>query len=92
MGASSQFHDGVQLKILPSIIGVFLRHLSYCSMKAFYDDGYDKINELFNFKCNLVSCLEKLRVTATALGSEEIFLKTCNCLLNNNGNLNIQLN
>ena len=44
MGASSQFNDGVQLKILPTLSEVFLRHLSYCRRQAFQDDGYDKIN------------------------------------------------
>ena len=32
--------------------------------KAYYEDGYDKINELSNFKCNLVSFFNKLRDTA----------------------------
>ena len=50
MGVSSQFHDEVQLKILPALLEVFLRHLSYCRRKVFHDDGFDKINELFNFK------------------------------------------
>ena len=48
MGAS-QFHDGVQLEIPSTLLEVFLRHFSYCSKKAFHDDGYHKINELFNF-------------------------------------------
>ena len=74
IGDSSQFHDGIQLKILPTLIEVVLRDLSYCCKKAFYDDRYDKINELFNLKCNLVSRLSKLRTTE--LGSKEIFLKT----------------
>ena len=30
MGACSQFHDGVQLKILPALLEVVLRHLFYC--------------------------------------------------------------
>ena len=53
MGASSQFNDGVQLKILPTLSEVFLRHLSYCRRQAFQDDGYDKIN----VKTLSVSCL-----------------------------------
>ena len=76
MRASSQFHDGVQLKILPTLLEVFLRHLSYCRRKAFHDDGYDKINEFFNFQCNLVSRFNKLRDTVTELSSKETFLKT----------------
>ena len=50
MGVSSQFHDEVELKIPPTLLEVFLRHLSYCCRKVFHDDGFDKINELFNFK------------------------------------------
>ena len=38
--------------------------------KAFHEDGYDKINELSNFKCNFVSCFNKLRGTANELGSK----------------------
>ena len=59
IGASSQFHDSVQLKILPALLEVFLRHLSYCRRKAFHDGGYDKINNLFNFKCNVASRFNK---------------------------------
>ena len=44
MGASSQSHDGVPLKILPILLEVFVRHFSCCIRKAFHDDGYDKIN------------------------------------------------
>ena len=51
MGGSSQFYDDIQLKILPTLLQLFLRHPSYHSKKAFHDDGYDKTNELFNFKC-----------------------------------------
>ena len=88
--ASSQFHDGVGLKTLPTLLEVFLRHLSYCRRKAFHDDGYEKINELFNFNCNLVLRFKNLRDTDTALCSKETFLETWNSLLNNNGNYNIQ--
>ena len=49
-----------------------------------------RCKELFNFKCNLVSCFNKLRNTTNKLGSKETFLKTWNSLLDNNGNLNIQ--
>ena len=58
---SSQFHDGAHLKILiPTLSEGFLRHFYYCRLQAFHDDGYDKINELYNFNCNLVSCFNKL--------------------------------
>ena len=56
------------------------------------EDGYDKINGLSNFKCNLDSCFNKLRDTADELGSKKTFLRTWNSILNNNGNLNIQFN
>ena len=93
MGASSQFHDGVQLRILPpTLLEMFLRNFSYCSRKAFLDDGCDKINELFNFKCNLASRLNKLRDTATELGSKKAFLKTWSSLLNISGDLSIKFN
>ena len=87
MEASSQFYYGVHLKILPIILQVFLRHLSYWRRKAFY-----KIDELSNFRCSLVSRLNKLRDTANKLGSKGTFLRTWNSLLNNNGTLNIQFN
>ena len=40
------------------------------------EDGYDKINGLSNFECNLDSCLNKLRDTADDLGSKKTFLRT----------------
>ena len=55
MGMSSQTHDNVKLEILPTLIEVYLRHLSFCRRKAFHRDGYDKIHELSNFKGNLIS-------------------------------------
>ena len=53
----SQFYDGVHLKILPTLSEVILTHL----FKACHEDGYDKINELFN---TVLSFFNKLRVTA----------------------------
>ena len=38
--------------------------------KACHEDGFNKINEFYNFKCGLVSCLNKLRDTANELGSK----------------------
>ena len=81
MVVSSQFHDEVQLKNPSTLLEVFLRHFSYCCRKVFHDDGFDKINELFNFKWNFVSRFKNLRDNATELG-----------LLNNNGILNVQFN
>ena len=92
LAASSHFCHGVQLEILPTLLGVFLRHLFCCCRSAFDDDGDDKINELFNFKCNLVSRFNKLRDTTIELGLKENILKTWNSALNKNGNLDIQFN
>ena len=92
MGASSQFNNFVDLKILPILLEVFLSHLSYRRRKIFHDDGYGKINQLFNFNCNLLSPFNKLRDTATELGSKETFLKTSNYLLNKNRNHDIKMN
>ena len=41
--------------------------------KACHEDGYDKINELSNFKCNLISCFGKLKDTANELSSKNFF-------------------
>ena len=65
----SQFYDGVHLKSLSTLLEVILMHL----FKACHEDGYDKINELSNFKCCLVSCFNKHRDTANELGSKSFF-------------------
>ena len=78
-------------KFLPTLLEVFLMHLSYCRRKAF-NNAYDKINEFSNFKYNLVSQLNKLQDSATELASKDTFLRTCNSLLNYDQNLNIQCN
>ena len=75
MGISFQLHNGIHLKILPTILEGFLRHLSYCYRKAF-NEAYDKINEFSNVKYNLVSRFNKLQDTATELGSKDTFLRT----------------
>ena len=67
--ASSQFYDGVNLKSLPTLLEVILMHL----FKAGHEDGYDKINELSNFKCSFVSFFNKRRDTPNELGSKKIF-------------------
>ena len=54
MRNSSQSHDGTHLKILHKLLEVILRYLLYFRRTAFYE-GYDKINEFSNVKCNLVS-------------------------------------
>ena len=57
MGISYNTHKDVKLEILPIRVEVFLRHLSFCRRKAFYEDGYKKINELNDgYKGNLISC------------------------------------
>ena len=81
MGPASQSHDGIHLKILPSLLEMFLRHLSYCLLKGFYED-YDEINEFSNFKCNLVSRFNQLQDIATEKGSKDTLLRTLNSLLN----------
>ena len=93
MAASSHFYHGVQLEILPTLLlGVFLRHLSCYCRKVFHDDGDNKINELFNSKCNLVCRFNKVRDTTTELGLKENFLKNRNSVLHKNENLDIQFN
>ena len=77
------------LKILPALLEVFLRHLSYCRRKAF-NEAYDKINEFSNFKNNLFSRFNKPQDNVTELGSKDTFLRTWNSLLNYDQSLNIQ--
>ena len=73
MGITSQFHNGVHLKILPLLILAFLRHITYRQRKALCVDEYRKINELSNFKCNLASHINKIRATAIKLDSRDSF-------------------
>ena len=40
--------------------------------RACHEDGYDKINELSDFKCGLASFFNKLRDNANELGSKKI--------------------
>ena len=75
MGMSCHTHDGLKLDILLKLIEVFLRNLSFCRRKAFYDDGYSKIHELSNYKGNLISRFNTLRDISTEMGSKESFLK-----------------
>ena len=75
MRTSSKSHDGIYLKILPTLLEIFLRHLFYCDRKAF-NDAYDKINGFSNFKYTVVSRFNKLQDTATELGSKYTFLRT----------------
>ena len=71
---SSQSHDGIHLKILPTLLKVLVGHLSYCCRKGFYE-GYDKINEFSNFKCNLFQFSNPYDTT-TELYSRDTFLRT----------------
>ena len=66
---NTNYYDGVHLKTLPTLLEVILMHL----FKACHEDGYDKINELSNFKCDLVSCFNKFKGTANELGSKKLF-------------------
>ena len=90
MGNSSHSNHGVKLEILPTFIEVFLRHLSFCWRKAFYENGYNKIHELSNYKGNLISRFNVLCEMSTAFGSKKSFLKKWNSLLNINKTLNIK--
>ena len=91
MGTSSHSHDGMKLEILPTLIEVFLRHLSFYRRKAFCEDWYNKIHELSNYKGNLISRFNALRDMSIALGSKESFLKKWNPPLSRNGTPNIKV-
>ena len=43
--------------------------------KACNENEYDNINELSNFKCNLVSYFNKLKDTANELSSKKTFFE-----------------
>ena len=91
LGTSSQQHDGIHLKILPSVLKLFFRHLSCCCRKAF-NEGFDKFNNFSNFKCNLVSQFNSLQDAASELGSKNTFLRTSNSILKPcNWSLDVQL-
>ena len=75
----------------------FFQHLSkffsdiyFCRRKAFYEDDYSKINELTNYKGNLISRFLTLRDKAIEMGSKESFLKKWKLLLDRKESLNIQ--
>ena len=89
MGTPSHTYDGVKLEILQTLINVFIRQIVFCRSKAFYEDGYDKIHELSNFKGNLLSHFSRL---STELDFKESFLRKWNSLLNTNETLNIHFN
>ena len=92
MGLFCNTHKDIKLEILATLIEVFLRHLSFCKRKAFYEDGYNKINELSNYKGNLNSRFNALRDKAIELSSKESFLTKWKLLLSRNESLNIQFN
>ena len=85
-------HEDVKLEIFPILIEVFLRHLSFCRRKAFYKDGYKNINELDNYKGNLISRFKTTNDKAIELGSKKSFLKKWELLLDWNELLTIQFN
>ena len=92
MGLFYKTFEDVRLEIYPILIEVFLRHLSFCRKKAFYEDRYNKINELDNYKGNLISRFKTLRDKAMKLGSKESFLKKWKFLLDRKESRNIQFN
>ena len=75
-------HDGIKLEILPTLIEVFLRHLSFCHRKTFYEGGYDKIHELLNY---FISSFNRLRDKSIGLKRifSEDFTPSWRFLLNN---------
>ena len=73
MGTSSHTHDGVKLEILPTLTEVFLRHLSFCGRKAFYEDGQNKINELSNYKGSLIAGFNTFRDMAIDWVQKNLF-------------------
>ena len=73
MATSSHTHDGIKLEILQTLTEVFLRHVTFCWRKAFCGDGYDKIQELSNFKGNHVSHFKKLQSSVRWIGFKRIF-------------------
>ena len=81
MGLYNNTHENIKLEIFPILIEVFLRHLSFCRRKAFYKDGYNKINGLDNYKGNLSSRFKTCKDKAIELGSEKSFLKKWELLL-----------
>ena len=92
MASFDRTHEDIKLEIFPILIEVFIRHLSFCRRKAFYEDGYDKINELDNYKGNLISKFKNLKDKTAELGSKQSFLKKWKPLLDQNELLTIQFN
>lgn len=89
LGNTTHKYDDVELEILPMLIEVFLRHLFFCKRKTFYGDDYSKINELINYKSNLISRFNSLTEKAIVIGSKELFLKKWKLLLDRKESLNI---
>ena len=84
MGISSQSHNGIHLKILPTLLEGFLRHLSYCCRKAF-NKAYNKINKFsLNSTSSKILLINQIK--------KDTFLRTCKSLLNYNRSLNMQFN
>ena len=44
----------MRLKILPTLLEVYLRNISYCQKEAFFEDQYDQMKEFQNGKESLV--------------------------------------
>ena len=73
MGTTSQFHIGVHLKTVATLMQVFLRHITYVEGKPFMKMNMTNISELPNFKCNVAFHISKIRDTAIELGSRGSF-------------------
>ena len=46
----TQFHNDICLKINPTLLELYLRHISYCQRTVFCKNKYDQINALQNYK------------------------------------------
>ena len=89
LGSFDKTHEDVKLEIFPTLIEVFIRHLSFCRRKTFYKDGYNKINEFDNYKGNVISRFKNLKDETAELGSKKSFLTKWEPLLDQNELLTI---
>ena len=60
--ASPQSHDNnIRLKLLPTLLEVYLRYICYCQKQPFFEDQYNQIKELQNGKNSLCfSCHNRI--------------------------------
>ena len=89
MGLSYKTHEDVRLEILSIFIKSLLDTSLFVEGKLFMKTD-NKINQLDNYKRNLISRFKTLRHKAMELGSKESFLKKWKFLLVRKESLNIQ--